>query len=65
MTSTNREADCDFFETKYGDLTPPGILVTKEMTAQDVERMREERRRTKRVPIPMNRESKYISIKSL
>jgi tryptophanyl-tRNA synthetase len=32
-------------ETKYGDLTPPGILVTKEMTAQDVERMRENRRK--------------------
>ena len=47
---SNNEAGCDFFETKYGDLTPPGILVTKEMTAQDVERMRENRRRTKRKP---------------
>lgn len=42
---TNNEAGCDFFETKYGDLTPPGILVTEEMTAQDVERMRQNRRK--------------------
>lgn len=48
---TNREADCDFFETKYGDLTPPGILVTKEMTAQDVERMRENRRKGRRTSL--------------
>jgi hypothetical protein len=46
---SNNEAGCDFFETKYGDLTPPGILVTAEMTAQDVERMRENRRRSKRL----------------
>ena len=41
---SNKEAGCDFFETKYGDLTPPGILVTDEMTAQDIERLRESRR---------------------
>ena len=41
---SNKEAGCDFFETKYGDLTPPGILVTDEMTAQDIERLRENRR---------------------
>lgn len=41
---SNRESGCDFFETKYGDLTPPGILITEEMTAQDVEKLREERR---------------------
>ena len=47
FTCSNKEAGCDFFETKYGDLTPPGILVTEEMTAQDVERLRENRRKTK------------------
>lgn len=45
FTCSNYEAGCDFFETKFGDLTPPGILVTEKMTAQDVERMRERRRR--------------------
>lgn len=43
----NYEGGCDFFETKFGDLTPPGILVTEDMTAQDIERMRENRRRGK------------------
>ena len=42
---SNRESGCDFFETKYGDLTPPGIQITEEMTAQDVERLRENRRK--------------------
>lgn len=46
-TCSNHEAGCDFFETKFGDLTPPGILVTEDMTAQDVEQMRENRRRAK------------------
>ena len=41
---SNNEGGCDFFETKYGDLTPPGILITDEMTAQDVENLREQRR---------------------
>ena len=41
---SNRESGCDFFETKYGDLTPPGILITEEMTAQDIEKLRETRR---------------------
>lgn len=41
---SNRESGCDFFETKYGDITPPGILITGEMTAQDVEKLRETRR---------------------
>lgn len=49
FTCTNNEAGCDFFETRFGDLTPPGILVTEKMTAQDVEHMRENRRRAKRV----------------
>ncbi len=40
---------CDFFETRYGDLTPPGILVTENMTAQDIETMRENRRRSKKL----------------
>jgi DNA helicase-4 len=47
---SNRESGCDFFETKYGDLTPPGILITEEMTAQDIEKLREERR-SRRIPI--------------
>lgn len=44
---SNKEAGCDFFETKYGDLTPPGILITEDMTAQDVEALREGRRKTR------------------
>lgn len=47
FSCSNYEARCDFFETRFGDLTPPGILVTEEMTAQDVEQMRENRRRAK------------------
>lgn len=46
---SNHEGGCDFFETKYGDLTPPGILITEEMTAQDIEKLREERR-SQRIP---------------
>jgi DNA helicase-4 len=42
---SNNGAGCDFFETKFGDLTPPGIRITEEMTSQDIERLREERRR--------------------
>lgn len=48
---SNREGGCDFFDTRYGDLTPPGILVTEDMTAQDVEQMRENRRRSMHIPI--------------
>ena len=44
FTCSNHEADCDFFETRFGDLTPPGIRITEDMTAQDIERMREKRR---------------------
>ncbi|MCR5313839.1 MAG: UvrD-helicase domain-containing protein [Bacteroidaceae bacterium] len=44
---SNSEAGCDFFETRFGNLTPPGILVTENMTAQDIEIMRENRRRAK------------------
>lgn len=44
---TNKESGCDFFETQYGDLTPPGIKVTEDMTVQDVERLREVRRRVR------------------
>jgi len=47
---SNNEGGCDFFETKYGDLTPPGIEITEEMTAQDVERLREIRRNRKKLP---------------
>ncbi|MDE6721298.1 MAG: UvrD-helicase domain-containing protein [Bacteroidaceae bacterium] len=47
FTCTNNEAGCDFFETRFGDLTPPGILVTENMTAQDIEHLRENRRHTK------------------
>ena len=46
-TCTNKEAGCDFFETRFGDLTPPGTLVSEDMTAQDLERMRENRRRAR------------------
>ena len=45
---SNREGCCDFFETKYGDLTPPGIKITEDMTAQDIEKLREERRRERK-----------------
>lgn len=45
---TNKEGGCDFFETKYGDLTPPGIKVTDDMTVQDVEKLREARRGVKK-----------------
>lgn len=41
---SNHEAGCDYFETRFGDLTPPGIRITEDMTAQDIERMREKRR---------------------
>ena len=47
FTCTNNEAGCDFFETRFGDLTPPGTLVSEDMTAQDLERMRENRRRAR------------------
>lgn len=49
---SNRESGCDFFETKYGDLTPPGILITEEMTAQDVEKLRENRRNARVAVLP-------------
>lgn len=42
---TNKESGCDFFEIKYGDLTPPGIKITDDMSAQDIEKIRETRRR--------------------
>ncbi len=48
FTCSNKEGGCDFFETKYGDLTPPGIKITDKMTAQDVERLRETRRSGKK-----------------
>lgn len=50
---TNNEARCDFSETRFGDLTPPGTLVTEDMTAQDIERMRENRRRSKNSGTPI------------
>ena len=50
FTCSNNEAGCDFFETRFGDLTPPGILITEDMTAQDVGQMRENRRRAKGNP---------------
>lgn len=49
----NNKAGCDFFETRFGDLTPPGTLVTENMTAQDIERMRENRRRAKNTGTPI------------
>lgn len=64
FTCTNNEAGCDFFETRFGDLTPPGTLVTEKMTAQDIERMRENRRRAKGNPFvlsPVSSNSSYNS----
>ena len=49
---SNNEGGCDFFETKYGDLTPPGIKITEDMTAQDIEKLREERRNRRVSKIP-------------
>ena len=68
---SNRESGCDFFETKYGDLTPPGILITEEMTAQDIEKLRETRRnnRIHRLPqapqTPMVRKHLFIGTRPL
>ena len=49
---SNQEGGCDFFETKYGNLTPPGIEITEEMTAQDIEKLRENRRKAKLSQLP-------------
>ena len=49
---TNKEGGCDFFETKYGNLTPPGFKITEEMTVRDVERIREARRRCVSMGVP-------------
>jgi len=49
FSCANNKAGCDFFETRFGDLTPPGILITEDMTAQDVEMMRENRRRARKI----------------
>ena len=64
FTCTNNEAGCDFFETRFGDLTPPGTLVTEDMTAQDIERMRENRRRAKGTPYAYSPASSYSSYNS-
>lgn len=56
---SNRESGCDFFETKYGDLTPPGILITEEMTAQDIERLREERRNNRVHRLPQAPQTRF------
>ena len=45
FSCSNKEGGCDFFETKYGDITSPGIKITDKMTAQDVEKLREARRK--------------------
>ena len=45
FSCSNKESGCDFFETKYGDITSPGIKITDKMTAQDVEKLREARRK--------------------
>lgn len=44
---TNKESGCDFFDIKYGDLTPPGIKITDDMNVQNVEKIRESRRKSK------------------
>lgn len=46
---SNRSAHCDFFEVRYVDLTPPGIRITEDMTAQDLEKMRENRRASRKL----------------
>lgn len=48
FTCSNNEAGCDFFETRFGDLTSPGTLITEKLTAKDLERMRENRRRAQK-----------------
>ncbi len=60
FTCTNNEAGCDFFATHFGDLTPPGTLVTEDMNAQDIERMRENRRRAKNTDTPQDGERRDI-----
>lgn len=42
---SNDESGCDFFETKYGNLTPPGIKITESTTIQDIEKLRWVRRK--------------------
>lgn len=64
FTCTNNEAGCDFFDTRFGDLTPPGTLVTEDMTAQDIERMRENRRRAKGNPYVLSSASSSSSYNS-
>ena len=54
FTCTNNEAGCDFFETRFGDLTSPGILITEDMTAQNIEQLREKRRHAKQTGISIN-----------
>lgn len=44
---SNQEVKCDFFETKYDELTSPGILVTEGMTINDLELVKEQRRQLK------------------
>ncbi len=46
---SNNAANCDFFETRFGNLTPPGFRITEYMTSQDVERIRESRRRARQI----------------
>lgn len=49
----NNEAGCDFFETRFGDLKSPGILITEDFTANDVEKMRETRRHARQTIKPI------------
>lgn len=44
---SNKEGGCDFFETSNGNQTPPGIQITEEMTVNDIEKLKENRRITK------------------
>lgn len=41
---SNKEGGCDFFETIYGDLKPPGFKITDDMTVKDIEKIKETRR---------------------
>lgn len=37
---SNKDGGCDFFETSYGNQTPPGIQITEEMTVNDIKKLK-------------------------
>ena len=50
---SNNESACDFIETKFEDFTPTGILITDNMTAPDIEKIRQQHRNTRRIGAPV------------